>query len=120
MATDFQSMILNFGEVLGVLRKVAGAYVDGRWVEGIESEIAMAASIQPAQGAQLNFLPEAQRTGEELIGYFAGEVFTSRAQAGKNTDVILWQGNRYLVLAVKRWLPTQIYWEAILTREVEE
>jgi hypothetical protein len=120
MATDFQDMILTFGTPLGVKRKTAGAYVDGRWVEGTESEIAMAASIQPAKGAHLQFLPEAQRTGEELIGYFAGEVFTSRAQPGKNSDVVIWQGERYLVLSVRRWLPTQIYWEAILTREVEE
>jgi len=120
MTTDFQEMILNFGEVLTVVRKPSGTYVDGRYVEGTESEITMAASIQPARGSQVQFLPEAQRTGEELVGYFAGEVFTSRAQSGKNSDVVVWQGARYLVLSVRRWLPTQIYWEAILTREVEE
>jgi hypothetical protein len=120
MATDFQDMISNFGSTVTVKRRAAGTYTNGRWVEGTESELSVVASIQPARGSHLAFLPEAQRTGEELIGYFASEIFTSRAQPKKNSDVIIWQGKRYVVLSVRRWLPTQIYWEAILTREVEE
>jgi len=120
MQTDFQAMILNFGETVTIKRRAAGSYVDGRWVEGSETDISMAASIQPATGAQLRYLQEGQRTGEELVGYFAAEVFTSRAQAGKNSDILIWQGERYIILSVRRWLPTQIYWESIITREVEE
>lgn len=120
MSADFQGMISSFGSSVSVRRRFAGAYVAGRWVEGAETILPVAASIQPASGSQLFFLPENQRTGDELIGYFASEVFTSKAAEGKNTDIVVWQGIRYKVLSVKRWLPTQIYWEAILSREVDE
>lgn len=119
MQNDFHAMILSFGETVTIYRRAAGAYTNGVWIEGSESTFTTSASIQPASGKALAFLQEGQRTGEELVGYFTNELNTSAAITGKNTDILLWRGARYKILTVRRWLPTQIYWECILTKETE-
>jgi hypothetical protein len=119
MQNNFFPMISRFGETVEVRRKQAGQWVNGRWVEGAETGFTAQASIQPMRGKHMEFLPEAQRTGEEMVAYITVEVLPSSAIAGTQTDIIVWRGVRYKVLHVKRWLPTQIHWEAIITREVE-
>lgn len=120
MQTDFQTMIASFGQVVTIKRKTAGSYVDGRYVEGVESELSAVASVQPARGAQIDFIPSGQRTGEEMIAYIDTEVFPSQGQSLIQHDRLVWEGVTYKILIVKRWIPTQLYWEAIIVREEEQ
>ena len=117
-SNSFFPMIASFGEVVDVKRRAAGSFVNGRWVEGNETTLTAQASVQPLAGKKIEFLPEAQRTGEELIAYITVEVFASTMGAA-NHDIIVWRGARYKVIQVRRWLPTQRYWEAIITKEVD-
>ena len=121
MGNDFKLMIRGyFGEQIIVKRRAPGSYVDGVWNEGSESDVSLWASVQPATGAQVAFLPENQRTSEVMVAFTDVEIYTSRASSDQNTDIIVWRGTRYKVISVKRWLPTQEYWESMIVREVEQ
>lgn len=120
MTSQFKAMIHRFGEPVTIRRTAAGTYdSNGEWVPGSTSDIAAIASIQPAKGAQLAFLDSNQRTGEEMTVYIDTQVFTSKADDGTPADLILWNGEEFKILTVKRWLMTQVYWEAVAVRRTE-
>lgn len=120
MANDFKQMIQGyFGEQVSIERRAPGSFVDGVWQEGAETSISAFASVQPAKGSQIEFLPENQRTGKIYVAYVDTEIFTSRASTAQNSDIIVWRGTRYKVLSVGDWLPTQVYYECMIAKETE-
>ena len=117
MADDFKGMIGRFGETIAIVRRALGTYgTNGIYTPGASSSISAVASIQPARGKHLDFLPSAQRTGEEMIMFIDTEVFPSSSAGKTPEDHIEWKGGTFKVLAVRRWEMTQVYWEAIITR----
>lgn len=120
MATDFKTMIGRFGTTVTLRRKTAGSYdADGVYVPGSVTNTSAVASIQPARGSSLEFLPSAQRTGEEMVMYIDTEVFPSSSTSRTSEDLIIWDGGTFKILTVRRWEMTQVYWEAIIVRSTQ-
>lgn len=87
-----------------ILRRVAGTYVDGRWVEGTTTEIPIEANIQPIKDSELMLMPEADRSREWYKGYTASLVRTQKeGVGGYDADEFDWQGDRYKIMKVRNY-----------------
>lgn len=84
-----------------IYRQGVGTYVNGLWVRGAETTIAITASVQPTTGEEMLSLPEARRNRK------AYALFTSTPiqliVTGKNPDQVLIFGERYEVVRVEPW-----------------
>lgn len=100
-----------------VSRKASGAYdANGRWVAtATPTVIAVRASVKPANGRDMQALPEAERTTETLV-MFADEELKTRT-ASTEADLVTVSGAVFEVYSVKHWhSPRREYWEALLTK----
>lgn len=95
------SLILNLtGKIpITLLRKVQGAWVNGKWVEGIETPVVIDVNIQPIKGHELLMFPEADRTKEWYKLYSASEIRTDKEGTnGWEADEFVYEGQRYKVV----------------------
>ena len=89
---------------LTIYRRVAGSYVNGRWVEGATTEVAIEANIQPLKDSELMLIPEADRSREWYKGYTDSLVRTQKeGVGGYDADEFEWQGNRYKVMKARNY-----------------
>ena len=87
---------------LDLLRKTAGSYVDGEWVEGTETNIPIEVNIQPLKEAELLLLPEADRGRQWWKMYSASEIrMDKQGASGWAADEFVYQGDRYKVMKVE-------------------
>lgn len=78
-----------------VIRKSAGAWVDGYWVDGIDIELSVEANVQPLRGHELLSLPESQRTRDNIKVYCVETLRTVEEVGATKADEIIWEGKRF-------------------------
>jgi hypothetical protein len=88
-----------------VTRPSGGSYVSGRWVDGLNSSLAIVASVQPdrARPNELLHLPEGDRAREGIRLYTETSLRTSNEADGTPADLIEWQGEQWEVVRVESW-----------------
>lgn len=87
------------------ITRAPGGYVNGRWVEGAESQSAFRASIQPAKKEdydQLQALAEGRRV-ESAVRIYTRTQLAVAGDTGSNGDIVIYRGDRYLVTAGSDW-----------------
>lgn len=87
---------------LTIYRTTQGSYVDGEWVEGVETEVPLEVNIQPFKDQDLLLLPEADRAKEWYKLYCSEEIRTDKqGTSGWQADEFDYEGDRYKVMKVK-------------------
>lgn len=100
----------------------AGERVKGRWTEGEETRTEFSGTWQPANGNDLEKLPEGKRSNETFKCFAPVEIDFTAADADKGVsgDRIEKDGTRYEVVLAAKWdnglLP---HWELTCQREKE-
>lgn len=88
-----------------LITRAAGEWVDGRWVEGQETESTVQASIQPAKKEdydQLQAMAEGRRV-ESAVRVYARSRLKVAGDSASNGDLVVYNGARYLVTAGSDW-----------------
>lgn len=89
---------------LDFFRKTQGQYVDGEWVEGVESTVTLEVNIQPLKEAELMLLPEADRGKQWWKIYCAEQIrMDKQGDTGWDADEFVYQGDRYKVMKVENY-----------------
>lgn len=96
MTTPFEV----FRSPLTLYRYSSGGYVDGRYVQGTETPIAITASIQPTTGEDMQMVPEARRD-EKTYALFTS--YPVKTVGAENPDQIEIFGDRYELIQVLPW-----------------
>lgn len=65
---------------------------DGRWSDGAATDTSITASVQPAQGEDLQILPEGLRTLRAIKVYTAAELQPGDQQGGTSPDQLIISG----------------------------
>lgn len=107
-----------FRKPLTGLRFAPGAYVDGRWVEGVSSPLNLNASVQPATAEDLQTLEESRRQFTTYRIYTDILLKTVvEGEQGTNPDIIYYDGDEYEVTRVFPWQNRIIpHYKALITR----
>lgn len=98
-------MVMLGERTLPRITRTAGGYVNGRWVDGEESETTFRASIQPAKKDdydQLQALAEGRRVESAIRIYTKTELVVA-GDSAQNGDFVVHRGDRYLVTAGSDW-----------------
>lgn len=101
-----------------VLRRTAGAYVNGRWIEGTKSTISVKGNEQPLPGQEVLMLPESFRS-KDLRKFFS-LTFLNSIEDGKNItpDKVVIEGVSFEVHKRKRYqMGPRNHYEYLLIRE---
>jgi len=104
--------LLKF-ESVAVERYAAGTWTNGKYTKGAKTDISIFASVQPADGREIDQLPEGDRTKVHK------EIFSTSEL--KLNDIITYDGERYEVHKLSDWSPycTQ-HFEAMAVRIEEQ
>ena len=78
-----------------VIRKSAGAWVDGYWVDWLNIELSVEANVQPLRGHELLSLPESQRTRDNIKVCCVETLRTVEEVGATKADEIIWEGKRF-------------------------
>lgn len=101
----------SFRRPVQVIRRGAGQWVAGRWIEGADGPLdTIMASVQPATLSEdydtLQALPEGRRV-EAMVRVYTDAVLAVAGAADTNGDRIVWphgpRPGNYLVRAVSPW-----------------
>lgn len=85
----------GFRKPYNLIRLAPGAYVNGEWVPGTSSVIAMQATIQPMTGEDQFTLPEGRRLGDYIKVYTATAIQPVNETTGQQPDRLEWRGHTY-------------------------
>jgi hypothetical protein len=89
---------------LTIIRRVAGSYVNGDWVEGTTSNVAIEVNIQPARDHELMIFPESERSKEWYKLYSASEIRTQlEGTGGNDADEFIFEGKRFKVMKARHY-----------------
>lgn len=87
---------MSFRKPQTIKRTVAGAYVNGVFVEGSESTITISASVQPVSGQDMVAVPEGRRASDMVKLYTDSDLFCQGdAGSGQSPDRLVWRGKEY-------------------------
>jgi len=78
------------------IRKSAGSYVDGRWVDGSDVLLSFQGVVQNASPKDLKVLEEGMRT-EEVIKIHTEFSLIVQVKGTQNGDTIIYKGENWLV-----------------------
>lgn len=78
-----------------VKRYGEGSWVDGYFVNSVETTLNIEANVQPLKGRELLTLPEADRTKESIKVYCVETLNTVEEVGQKKADIIIWEGKRF-------------------------
>ncbi len=99
-ANNSPNFLLTHKTTVQVVRKSAGSYVNGFWVDA-SNTVDIQCNVQPMRGAELMALPEADRSREWIKAYTTADVNgLVDGSAGASPDVIVWDGKHYEVSKV--------------------
>lgn len=93
-------MIMQFRTVFIVMRKTAGSYINGLWVEGTRSTFEIQASVQPLTGKEMEMLPEGRRNSQAVKIYTRTMLNTVN---DANPDILLAFGSQFEIQTVEPW-----------------
>lgn len=94
---------------------------DGRWTDGASTDTSITASVQPAQGEDLQLLPEGLRIRRTVKVYTATELQAGDQQAGTSPDQLVISGlvgiddGTYEVQTVKPYYALLAHHKALAT-----
>lgn len=89
---------------LNIYRKSIGSYINGRWVEGVETIIPITASIQPTIGEEMLSLPEGRRNRKTYSLFTSTPIDVIHGlNNSANPDQIEIYGERFEVTRVEVW-----------------
>lgn len=104
-------------ETVTRIRYSAGAYANGVWTDGSETESDITASVQPVSGDDLLRMPEGLRTRDVVAIYTADSLRTANETDGIAADHVVHQDEEYEITSVERWtLPMLPHYRAIGVR----
>jgi hypothetical protein len=102
---------MSFRKPQTVITRQPGQYVGGRWVDGNENPpTTIMASIQPATASdydQMQAEPGGRRI-ECMVRVYTAARLDVAGEANSNGAVLLWEGERYLFVAVSPWRSTAL------------
>lgn len=108
---DLSGVIARHGRTFTVKRHAAGAYVNGRWVQGAQSQFTVTAVFQPMDGRELQRLPAGERTREAQVGWCATELRTKSGQV--TADIVVIDGEDFEVEKSKRRKEDGGFWRVV-------
>jgi len=87
-----------------ILRHAEGDYVDGEWVEGVETTVTIQANVHPFSDYQVMILPESDRT-KSWVWLFTSDLVRQKKEGvnGYGADRFMWDGDLYEVMAVRNY-----------------
>lgn len=93
-----------FRKRLNLFRKSSGTYLNGIWIEGIETVIPITASVQPTSGEELLSIPEGRRNRKTYSLFTSTPIeLIHGLNNSTNPDQIEIYGERYEVIRVEVW-----------------
>lgn len=106
----------EFGALYTVTRLAAATYVNGVAQQGATSTLSTRAALWPAQGRDLERLPEGRRSLQTLAGVADVELLVG-AQGGANeADLVAVSGVQWEVQRSGPWPNAPGFWSVILQR----
>ncbi len=101
----------SFRKPQTIIRRLPGAYVDGRWVEGADdpNPLTILASVQPAQTADYDKMAPLRegRRIEALVRIYTSDLLNVAGADDRNGDRLSWpyapRPGEYLVIDVSPW-----------------
>lgn len=85
------------------VERSGGAFVEGEWIPAAPVVSTKTGIVQPAKREDtLAMLPEGVRLGNMIVVYCDEELRIDNADT-QRSDVIVWHGNPYRVIAAKPW-----------------
>lgn len=93
-----------------------------RWVEGSETSGTILASVQPATSSDYDELrsnPEGRRI-ERVVRVYTDSRLSVAGESLTNGDILLWEGARYIFVAVSPWRTTVLkHFRYLASKELE-
>lgn len=80
----------------------AGSYVAGRWVDGVNADTTIRASVQPAAARDLMHLAEGDRTKAAIKIYTDAELSEGNESQALVPDQVEWNGEQWEIQKVWR------------------
>ena len=87
---------------LTIYRRSLGSYVEGEWIEGSTTEVAVQVNIQPLKGYEILQLPESERT-RVWWKLYSADVLRTEKENSWDADEFVWKGDRYKIMKVDDW-----------------
>lgn len=92
------------------IERSVGSFNEGEWMPTAPTVLNMVGIVQPAtREDQLAILPEGSRLVEMIVVFCDQELRIDNAQ-DQRSDVVVWHGNLYRVVASKHW-SDHGYWQ---------
>ena len=91
------------------VERATGSFDEGEWVPTAPTILYRAGIVQPASKDQLAVLPEGSRLNNVIVVYCGQELHCDDADS-QRSDVIVWHGRPYRVMAAKHWADHG-YWQ---------
>jgi len=88
-----------------------GQYADGEWQEGADKRtITILGSVQPATSGDYDLMraEQAGRRIERMVRLYTDARLPVAGEGQANGAFILWEGERYLLIAVSPWRSTAL------------
>ncbi len=99
-----------------LLRANDGAYVDGKWVDGIRQERLIHISFQPIQSGDYRLLSEGESPLGVYKAYWNG-IFDHGKDGLRSSDQLIYKNTRYKLLSYNIW--AQAGFSVALFKEVK-
>lgn len=102
---------MSFRKPQTIITRQPGSFIKGRWVDGAENPpTTILASVQPATSGdydQMRAEPGGRRI-ERLVRVYTRARLDVAGESDRNGAILLWEGERYLFVAVSPWRSTAL------------
>lgn len=117
MATDDLSDVVDsFADgTYTVTRRAASTYVDGRLQAPATTTLSILASVQPASGRDIQYLPEGMRSSKAFAVWTSTQLY-SKVIGVNDPDQLTIDGDTYEVAGCEQWNASGAYWRALVVR----
>lgn len=106
----------SFRKPYTIQRPATGSYVNGVWVAGAATNVAIMATIQPVTGEDMKTLPEGRRLSDYVKVYTSTEVFPV-SETIQQPDQLVWRGSTYECISVDvRQMDVIAHYKAIFSK----
>lgn len=86
---------MGFRKPQTITRVTAGAYFNGLWVPGSESQLTIQASVQPVSAEDQIVMPAGKRLSDYVKAYTDSDLQIIDEIAGLQPDRLTWRGHEY-------------------------
>jgi len=100
MNNDVSEAFSEWLEPITLKRTSKGAYIEGRWNEGSETNIPIKAVVQNASPKDLQALPEGNRTSEAIKLHSVSAMIPTSEKDGVNGDTFKYQDATWQIHSV--------------------